>query len=298
MHLDKHALRFASEQFEAFDEGTLSFVPTNFKGRVLLVDLSTINLRERDLRHSPESVFPDSLTLRSKHTGEVYILGQRLGDARPDLGHYYDTTKAHLVTDEGEGSPSGLAKIHRRVPKGPADDPGWLVSEVVGEHYTDTTFISGSDEENAHQLSILSFTAHFRQGVEVKRQDFIELHGRFFRATDQYAQDGFRMVRMDEEPDTRIDFVVKKQDVKRYDEDLMRYVTDTVSYNVTGEIVVGYDIGSWTSESQSYIDVVVDSGHIGFKPEAGLIIEIEGRERTVRRVSTQPGEKQYRLRCY
>lgn len=302
MHLDKQALRFAQETFEAFDEATLTFVPTSVSGRVSLVDRfqSIYNkpLRRRSLNHSPDVVFPDSLTIRSKITGEVYLIGQRRGDARPDLGHYHDLTVLHLVTDEGENSSAGLATLHRKVPKGPPDDPGWLEEEVVGHHYVDLEFRTSSDETDAYDISIMGFTAHFHKNAELQRQDFVELHGRFFRVVDHYPDSGFYLARMDEEPDTRVNLVAHRQDVQRYDQDLMRYVTDTVSYNVTGEVVTNYDIGEWASESQSYVDVVIDRNHIGFTPEAGLVIELDGRQRTVRRVSTQAGEKQYRLRCY
>lgn len=301
MYLNRIAERHAQEPFEAFDEASLSFVPSALAGRVGLVDRfqSIYNkpLRRRTLYHSPDQEFPASGTIRSTITGDVYLLGQRRPDARPHLGHYHDITTLHRVTDEGECSSSGLAELYRRVPEGPADDPGWLVEKLVAHHYVDLEFRTSSNEQDAYDTKIMNYTAHFPSGAKLFRHDGVKLHGRVFRVIDHYPDSGFMLARMDEEADHRVNLLIHRKSGTRFDQDAMRYVSEERSYKVTAEVVTNYDMAEWLDDTQSYIDVVVEQDHIGFAPEAGDIVELDGRRRTVKRVSTQAGERQYRLRC-
>ena len=77
------------------------------------------------------------LTLTS--SGDVYIIGQERQDARFDVTDgdtYIKMAMVHLVTPKIDGS-SGLAVQTRKVPIGPAGNPGWLVDVVLAEDFLD-----------------------------------------------------------------------------------------------------------------------------------------------------------------
>lgn len=301
MNLKGIAELYATEPFEAFDETALAFVPTTVRGRVSLVDRfqSIYNkpLRRRTLFHAPGMAIPASRTVRNTLTGAVYLLGQERTDARPDLGAYHCDTVLHLVTDTGDSTAAGLTEVRRRVPKGPSTNPGWLVEEVVAQHYADFEFRTSSREGDTVDLKVGNFVVHMPRHAQLKRNDFLVIHGRQFRVVDAFPDSGFMLSRVDEEADSRVDLVIHHGTGRVYDKTLGRYVENAVSYNVTAEVITDIDVGAWASESQSYFDVVVDHDAIGAPPVAGMQVEYLGKRRTVRRVETQQGVLQYRLRC-
>lgn len=302
MNLKGIAERYAKESFEAFNETTQTFEPIDLKGRVSLVDRfqSIYNkpLRRRTLFHRPDVTFPDSLTVREVASGEVYLMGQRRTDVRePGEGAYHEITVLHLVTHEPPNSASGVVEVHRRVAQGPAEDPGWLVDTVTSHHFADFEFRTSSKESGTYDFKVESFVVHLPRHADVRRNDFLVLDGRWMRVEDSFPDSGFLMCRADEEPDSRLDFVLRHRGGRRYDENLMRYVDASKDYNVTGEVVSDYEMGTWLSESASYIDVVIDQEHVGVEPDEGDVLVYEGVERTVRRVEEHAGRRQYQLRC-
>lgn len=302
MNLRAIAEHFAKETFEAFNETTLAFEPIDLTGRVGLVDRfqSIYNkpLRRRTLFHAPEAKFPDSLTIRNTLTGETYIMGQTRQDGRPDEGNYHAITVLHLVTHEPPNSAAGLITVYRKVPSGPADNPGWLVEQAVAHHYGDFEFRAASSEGGSYEVDVESYVGHLPRHADLRQDDFLELDGRRLRVTVAMSDSGFMQCRMDEEADSRVDMVLNHWDGNRiYDDTLHRYVNNKQSYNFTGKVISDYEMGTWLSDSASYIDVVVDQAHIGVEPLEGDTVTYQGVDRTIKRVEEHDSRRQYRLRC-
>ena len=302
MNLRAIAEHFATETFEVFNETTLQFEPTDLEGRVSLVDRfqSIYNkpLRRRTFFHAPEAVFPDSFTIRNDITGAVYLLGQTRQDGRPDEGNYHAITVLHLVTPEEPNPAAGLITVYRKVPTGPAENPGWLEEQEVAKHYGDLEFRTASAEDGSYETDVESYVGHFPRHADLRQHDFIELDGRRLRITVAMPDSGFMQARMDEEGDSRVNMVLHHWDgTRQYDSTLHRYVNNEVDYNFTGDVISDYDMGTWLSDSTSYIDVVVEQAHIGVEPKEGDRVEYEGVSREVIRVEQHGSRRQYRMRC-
>lgn len=300
MHLSKIAAKRITGVMEAWDESTETFVPAAFLGRIDLTDrfLSNFNkpLRRRMLFSEPETVFPVSRTFRHPGTKDVYVLGQTRGDAQSGE-HYLNLTVCQLVTDTPYGS-SGLAVITRRAPAGPADNPGWLVPQELGKAFIDLEFRTSANEPDMYETKVENYFAFLPSHWDLQPWDFLELHGIRYRVVDTFADSGFSGLRVDREPDTRIDFVLHTQGARVYDPATHRYVTTPSTYQVTGVMLKYHEFSTWRSDTEDYIDVSIEVDHIGFRPDANtMALEFEGRKRTITQVSTQPGERQYRLRC-
>lgn len=300
MYLGKIAERWVNEPLDVFDEDTQTFVPAAFTGRISLTDrfLSNFNrpLRRRMLFYSPSSTIPPSYTIRHPDTLDVYLIGQRREDTNRG-NDYHAMAVCHMVTDEGPNSSAGLATLTRKVPQGPADDPGWLVETEVGRHYIDIEFRSSLNDSDLHQQRMESFVMWINKGADIQNYDFVELHDRIYRVTDVYPDSGFLMARINHEGDYRVNLVVRVSDSTSYDHDLERYVSTPVDYNVTMLLDSNQDFGSWVSDSQDYMDLSVRDDHIGFPPEPGMVIKYQGRSRTIEHVHYYRGERQYKIRC-
>lgn len=302
MNLKAIALRKAKESMEAWDEATESFVPGSFTGRIDLTDrfLSNFNkpTRRRMLFTANETAFPPSLTFRHPGTLDVYLLGIRRQDALEGQP-YLALTVCHLVTDEPGGS-SGLATITRKLPQGPASDPGWLVETTFAKAFLDMEFRTSANEQGTSDLKIENYYAFIPRHIQCEPWDFIELHGRRYRVVDTFADSGFSGLRIDLEEDTRKDFVLHLSGVPTYDQTQHQYSYGDVDYNVTGVMENSNDFARWASDASSYIDVYFEAAHVPFpfniQPGQAWLI-LDGVKREVKTVSTQSGNKQYKLRC-
>ena len=299
MFLNRIATWKAHEPLEAWDEATETFLPDQMLGRIDLTDrfLSNFNkpLRRRMLYSDPAEAKPASQVIRHPGTGDVYILGQTRGDA-VEGSHYLNLTVCHLVTDTPHGS-SGLATLYRKAPAGPPDNPGWLVEQQVGRAFTDLEFRTSANEPEMYEEKIANFFAFLPAHVKLQEWDFLELHGERYRVVDTFADSGLSGLRVDREPDVRVDFVITGASSRVYDKANHRYVDTPVSANVTGVIVSEHGFSTWAAESTDYIDVSIEQEHIGFEPKPDMRLELDGYSRLVTSVSMPPLSRQYRLRC-
>lgn len=300
MFLTEIAHRRIDEPMQAWDEAAQAFVPNAFMGRIDLTDrfLSNFNkpLRRRMMFMAPDTPLPDSRVFRHPGTGEVYIAGQRRGDALSGQ-HYLDLVVCQLVTDTPNGS-SGLATLYRKAPAGPANDPGWLVEQRLGTAFVDMEFRTSANEPDMYETKIENYFCYLPQHWLLRPWDFVELHGTRYRVVDTFADSGLAGTRVDLEPDTRIDFKLHTQGERVYDRTTHTWVQSPGEFNVTGILVKYHDFSTWVNESEPYIDVSIEADHIGVRPVPNTMqLEFEGVRRTIAQVSTQPGERQYRLRC-
>lgn len=301
MRLGKIAAFKIKESMEAWDPATGQFTPDAFLGRIDLTDrfLSNFNkpLRRRMMFTRHGTKMPDSLTIRHPGTRQVYLVGQTRPDATEGKP-YLDLTVLQLVTDDPHGS-SGLATLYRKQPMGPANDPGWLVETKLGQAFMDLEFRTSANEADTFEIKIENYYAFLPRNIELEPWDYIELHGKRYRVVDTFKDSGFTGLRVDLEPDVRINFYLHVEGSRVYDKSTHEWVaTPPVTFNVTGALVKYHDFAAWTSESESYIDVSIESSHIGFRPVPNTMsLEFSGHKRVIKQVTTQPGERQYRLRC-
>lgn len=300
MHLNRISQRALNESMEAYDATTDSFIPNAFKARIEISDrfLSNFNkpLRRRMLFSADDVVFPASRTFRHPGTKDIYLLGQSRTDSLAGKPHI-QLTVCHLVTDDGDGS-AGMATLYRKAPEGPADNPGWLVEREVVKTHLDLEFRTSANEADTYEVKIQNFFGYMAAPISLEPWDFLELHGKRYRVVDSFADSGLSGVRVDEESDTRVDFVLHLRGARTYNKITHEYESAGMTQNVTGVLLKSNEFASWTSDSESYIDVSIEAEHIGQVPQPdSMSLEYKGRKRIIKHVSTQPGEQQYRLRC-
>ncbi|MCY1362840.1 hypothetical protein D9M69_495750 [compost metagenome] len=162
----------------------------------------------------------------------------------------------------------------------------------------DLEFRTSAAEADTYEIVTENFFAFLPQHVICQPWDFLELHGSRYRVVDVFADSGLAGLRIDRTPDVRIDFVLHRQGGKTYNRDTQEYELEATTHNVTGVLLKYYDFPSWNSDADPYIDVSIEADHIGFRPQADVMsLEFDGRRRVIKQVFTQPGERQYRLRC-
>lgn len=300
MFLGSVAERWAYENVEAFDELTGQFVPLDMLVRVSLVDrfLSNFNrpLRRRMIHFKMDDQLPESHTLKVVTTGDVYIVGQERADSN-ETEAYHKMSLAHLVTYEGPNGSAGLAEVYRWSPDGPQEDPGWLTKKRIGQHYCDSEFRTSLNEGDLVDERIETFVFFMQKDADVDVHDQVLLNQREYRVTDTFPDSGLLQMRADREANYFVDFVIMVKNGTRYDQEAMKYVAEEKSYNVTGLMASENDYTTWSSDSDDVVMLSVNESHIGFKPEAGMEVQWEGRKRTIRHVAHYRGERQYKLRC-
>jgi hypothetical protein len=285
---------------DGLDLLTGAFSPGAFVGRMEVVDrfLSNFNkpLRRRMLFSAPDVVFPESKTFRHPGTGDVYLLGQSRSDAIAGQPHL-QLTVCHLVTNVTNGS-AGLATLYRKTPVGPESDPGWLVEQEVTKGFIDLEFRTSSNEADTYELKIGNYYAFMPSYVQAEEWDFVELNGTRYRVVDAFSDSGMTGLRVDKEEDARGDFLLHHAGVRTYNRTTHAYEVISTPYQVTGVILKDHEFANWASDSEPYIDVSIEKAHIGVAPLPNTMsLEIAGRRRIIRQVTTAILDRQYRLRC-
>jgi hypothetical protein len=300
VHLKEISRRALNEKMDGYSVATNSFTPEAFVGRVDIADrfLSNFNkpLRRRMLFSAPGTVFPASMTFRHPGTQQVYLIGQSRSDALagdPTI----QLSVCHLVTDDGTSS-SGLAEVTRRQPAGPANDPGWLVTQTLPPTFVDFEFRTSSTEADSYELKTGNYFGFVPSNTGLKEWDYITLHGKSFRVIDVFPDSGLLGLRVDLEPDSRIDFTLHIKGARTFNRSTGEYDSVGSQRQATGVAVRDNEFAGWRGSADSYIDLAFDVANIGFRPEPDVTqVEYAGHRRTVKSVSTQPGERQYLLRC-
>ena len=304
MHLKKIALKRANEPMDAWDPATESWVSEAFLCRVDLTDrfLSNFNrpTRMRMMQHDDQLTLPASMTVRHPGSHDVYVLGTTRKDARGGKT-YLGMTLMRLTSDVPGGS-AGLATVTRKAPAGPVSDPGWLVDKVVGKFWIDLEFLSSSEERQATDLRVERYNAFAALSADIKDWDFITLHGESHRVLDTFVDSGLFGLRLDQERDTRKDFVLTVSGTRTMNHSTHQWdSTPELSFNVTGVIEHEIDVATWAKETNEVITVYFEADHLP-NPLPGVTgremwLELNGKRRVVKEMETQPGQRQWQLRC-
>ena len=303
MHLNKIAQARMNERLSSWDGE--KFVRNAFRGRITLTDrfLSIYNrpTRKRQLFVRPGTKLPETYVMQHPSSGDIYMIGQGRMDARDNVDGgkaYVDMYMIHLCTPVAGGT-SGLAVQTRKAPKGPPENPGWLVEEVVGETFIDMEFRTSSAEEGVYDTKTENFYAWTPITVEAEQQDFFTLNGINYRVVDTFTDGGLRGLRLDREPDNRVDFEITVDGPPVFNPVTYEMEASKETYEVTGTVRSKTELALWRTEVRTapQIEVIIEERHIGFVPKPNMVIKYQGLERTVRDVTTQAGERQYTLVC-
>lgn len=300
MNLKRIALRKCNERMEAWDPVTETFIPDAFRARIDLTDrfLSNFNrpTRRRMLFADSEAVLPESRVCRHPGTKDVYLMGVTRKDA---LGGnpYVGLTILQLATDEPGGS-AGFATIHRRVPMGPPDDPGWLVNTVFARTWVDTEFLTSNDETFTTDLRIERYVAFLPMPVQPEEWDFLTLHGIQYRVLDTFADSGLFSLRIDHEKDYRSDFVLSYT-TREMDRTTHQYVDTEKTYNVTGMMEKVTSVALWATDSEDAKTIYFNAEHFptGIADKVDqMMISLNGVKRAVQAMESQAGSRQFKMR--
>ena len=305
MFLNKIAQKNMFENFDVWDRDSQTFVQPGFQGRIHLMDrfLSIYNrpLRKRQLYVKPGTDLPESMVFRHQTSGSIYLLGKGRQDAASnvDSGNtYVDMYMCHDVTPEPGGS-SGLARYFRKGAEGPPTNPGWLVEKELEPVYIDMEFRTSATDTAAYDKKIGSLFCWAPLWLEAKEWDFIELWGKKYRVVDVYTEAGLRGLRIDEEKDVRIDFVISVDD-ETFNPVTRKWERVKENFNVSGIMIDSSDLANWRGVFREDIPtsktaIAVEEENIGFVPQVGHKLTLNGRTREIKEVLTQAGEKQYQL---
>lgn len=299
MFLAKIAQRAMHETFTGWDAASGDFSGSGFEGRLAPVDrfLSIYNrpTRMRQLFVAPDTVLPDSLVFRHDTTGEIYLAGEARSDTRFNVtdGEPYATiVMAHEVTPNGRGT-TGLATHFRRAPAGPADNPGWYVKSRVSDVYIDLEYRTSSSQEGVYDARLSEFYSWAPINAPVTDLDTLEMDGREYRVKDVYTDMGFLGLKLQQDPDPRVDLYVITAD-RAYNQTTHQFEGTETKHEVTAIISGSREQAVWNKLDNS-IQVVIDFSAIGFEPKTNMAVEYAGVRRMIKNVFTSVGAKQYEL---
>lgn len=296
MELSTAANYFDKESFSTFDSSAGTWTSAAFTGRIAPVDRFLSNfsrpLHRRLLICNVSEVLPTSGTIRHDITGDIYIIGQGRYDAYTS-SPYQAIYMLHLVS----GLAGGLATVTRRVPQGPANDPGWLVTTTVGTYYVDIELRGATAEEGTvHQMAGQFFLMAAPE-VDLQEWDYFALAGNNYRVEEPYSDSGLRFARVIDTEDDRVDLVYNKTTGFSYTPG-GGPVTNTQAYNVTGS-VHGYKQVT-TDPSRVEDDsfrIIVPTVNIGFDPKPRETMTVKGEAHTILEVSIDPLNHEWIIVC-
>ena len=302
MFLGRIARRAMYEKFVGWDAATGDFTDAEFLGRMAPVDrfLSIYNrpTRMRQLFIKPDTPLPASMVFQHTTTGEIYIAGNTRSDTRFNIegGNPYVTlVMAHEVTPTGQGT-TGLAAHYRRAPAGPASEPGWYVKGRVGDVYVDLEYRTSAAQEGVYDARVSDYYAWAPICSEVAELDTFELDGREYRVMDVYTDMGFLGMKLQQDPDPRVDLYVITTERGVWNAVSHQYDSVETKHEVTAIVSGQREQAVWNKLDNS-IQVVIDFAAIGFVPETNMKVELDGIRRTIKNVFTSVGAKQYELVC-
>lgn len=297
MDLKKAADYFDKELFATYDSAAQTWTEDDFKGRMMPVDRFLSNfsrpLHRRMLICSPDEVIPDSGTLRSSATNEIYLIGQVRFDAYAN-NPYQALYMAHLVS----GLNGGVGVVTKRSAVGPSNDPGHLVKATVGSYYMDLELRATTPEEGTEHQVAGQYFAMAPPECNLDEWDYIALNGKNYRVKEGYFDSGLRFARVLQTEDDRVDFVYHKITGFSYSTASGTPTPVVQDYNVTGAIHEFKRIADDTDRvSENTFKLIIASEHTGFPPSPRESVRIDEEDHTILRVDRDPLTSEWTLIC-
>lgn len=290
MDLFQAAKRFDLLTVEQFDFASNSWTGPRIKAQLKRGDqfLSIYHrpTRKRMLFTSPDQA-PSSPVIRIKRTGEIFMVGALQEDAHADV-HYrniYALTKPHA-----------RATIIRKIPQGPADNPGWAVPVVVQKTWADVELRSLTEDEDKsvyHHGHVVITTP---SNSPLQPHDTIViggLLGQEYYVLERYVDSSLVNARAVARGDERIDIVYRQHTGETYDPASGMVLQSYTNRNVTARI-------SPVAEEELKGDIVRDSikmmvaaSFIGIRPRMNDKITYQGHDYKVVKIDHNPLEDEY-----
>lgn len=297
MKLSKAANYFKKETFSIYREDTKTWNKSMFSGRLLPVDRFLSNfsrpLHRRMLVCDPKVKIPDSFTVQSEATGEKYIIGKGRYDAYSN-SPYQALYMLHNVSGLG----AGLGKVTRKVVTGTDTDPGHLVNTLVGEFYMDIELRATTPEKGTEQQTAGQYFLMAPPTSDIVEWDYIALGGINYRVEEGYFDSGLRFARVLQIEDDRVDLTYIKTTGFSYDTGTGVPTDTTAPYSVTGSVHDYKRIVVDTNNvSEDTFKVIIPSINIGFDPKPREVIEIDGAQHDILKVTRNPLKTEWTLIC-
>ena len=269
--------------FQNYNFSTSSW-GTTFKGQLKRGDqfLSIYHrpTRKRMMYTDGVANFPSSPVVRVVTTGEVFMVGALQPDVH-DNTHYRNIYSLTL--------PNGVAKVYRKAPVGPSNDPGWAVQSLVETTWADVELRSLNENEDTALLHNGHFVVTLPNNSIVEPLDTIEIGGNLgqtYYILERYIDSNLVNARAVARDDELVNFVYKSHTGQTY---ANQTVTQTyTNYNVTGRVApveLEEQINGITANS---IKVFIKTSWIGVIPKLKDVLVYGGQDFQVKTIKRDP----------
>jgi len=297
MQLSTAAGYFNDHKFSTYDRLTNTWDLDELSGRITPVDRFLSNfsrpLHRRMFVCDLDTVIPESSTIRSEVTGDIYVVGQGRYDSQ--VGNTYQALyMLHLVN----GLAGGLGTLTRKSVQGPSNDPGHLVESEIGSYYMDlelraTTPETGTVQQTAGQYFIMA-----PPECPMQEWDFIELNGVSYKVEESYFDSGMKFSRVLQTQDNRVNIQYLKTVSFSYDSSSGTSQDVPQSYNVSGTVhQYSKVVADPDNVSENVFNVVIAATDIGFDPTPRESVIVDSNTHVILKAARDPLTKEWVLTC-
>lgn len=277
------AARFQHDEFHPWIEADGAFdtsAEAIIVGRLFRIDRFTTiyhrPTRRRQITLPPRTVLPQSLVVKHRLTGEIFILSQSHRMDSVAASVYDDIVTGHLAMPPS----GGRGTVFRPTLQGTLDDPGPAELIEIADTYMDVELRTTENVANAEEQTVANTMIVISSSVSVADNDWVRLNGANYKVTEPYFDGGFTYVRALKEP---------------YDLSVLTYYFDTgfgggydpetgvVTQTVTeakqisGIVVLKQETASGTGEVEAWSGkAYIDVNMITWKPTINHSIEYAG----------------------
>lgn len=232
---------------------------------------------------------PEHPVIRVQATGEVFMVGALQMDAHADT-HYRNVYSLTL--------PNGPAQIIRRTPKGPANDPGWAISEVIQDTWADVELnsLSRDEEQSLYHHGHMMITTP--RNSPLQPLDTIQIGGPLgqeYYVLERYIDSSLVNARAVARRDERIDIVFREFLGETYDVTTGRNLLSFRDRNITARVSPVSEEELREPIIKDAIKIMVSTSFIGIRPKIGDRVLFQGYEYRVDRMDHDPLEDEYHM---
>ena len=211
------AARFQHDEFHPWIEADGAFdtsAEAIIVGRLFRIDRFTTiyhrPTRRRQITFPPRTILPQSLVVKHRLTGEIFILSQSRRMDATAVSVYENIVTGHLAMPPS----GGLGTVFRPALQGTLDDPGPAEWIEVANTYMDVELRTTENAEHAEEQAIAHTMVVLPASVSAADNDWIRLNGATYKIVELYIDGGFSYAR-----------AIKEQ----YDMSVITYYFDTGS---------------------------------------------------------------------
>jgi hypothetical protein len=292
---------FERETFALWNPQTGVFGPATVTGRNKRID-AFVSLWHRSSRRHHIYLLPESSTaniyaLRSLSNDTTYIVSQT---TEADSWQGDDNIYSRMLRCHKVSAPSGGSALHYPVRVlGSGDDLGPVVMQPTVNGLADTELRSTSDDRESVQIAIGEFLLAFSRNLVVNDGDFLVVNGTWYRVIEVLLDSGYHYARaiQDEPRFQTVEFKLPSATPATFDPRRGRLTGGT---EMTRQVSVLVDTTVRSGQLAEHViaeklTVYIYRNHIGFRPELGHGLVLNGVRYTVDAVSLPLEQKQWKL---